>query len=76
MNFKHQQKFANFINLKKILINFIFTIFTQHYTQNHKIIIMSKFQFVKVYEKIYDSSLHSSTELLSFTMQKCDGYYR
>ena len=50
MNFKNQQKFANFKNLKNILTNFMFAIFTQYHIQIHTMIIgsiMSKFQFIK-----------------------------
>ena len=44
--FSYQQKFANFMNLKKNLMNFSFVIFSQHRTQCHTMIIVAEFQFV------------------------------
>ena len=35
------------MNFKQISTNFIFFIFTQHRTQSHTMITVSKFQFVK-----------------------------
>ena len=58
MNFKNQQKFANFKNFKHIFKNFVLAIFTQHRNQSCARIIMSKFQFLKLFIIHHCNFLH------------------